>query len=380
MVGMCDSVHLARWISQFKGTGYRFVVFPSTPHRHIHRTLKEQFVRGSSGFITMRRIDRHTALIFGLVDLLIGRRLQSARLRRLLTSGEFDAVHLLETQHAGYLYLAAASKRMERIPVALSIWGSDLVWFRSSRRHVRRLVDTLKLVDHIFVECVRDVKIAQSLGFRGTSSKPVSAGGGVSLSSELHRESNNTPPSLRQAIVLKGYTGFVGKADVGIAAIVANKSLLSSFHIYVYSCGLLTILKLRLLRYKHGLEFRAFRKKSLTQDQVLNLFRASRVSLAVSLTDGLPGSFREAAWTGAFPIESIGSCIAEWAVPNEQVILIDPTSVDAVSNGLREALLNGELVDRAQILNLQVAEKFTIETTRETAVKEYRKFVGRRLL
>lgn len=377
VVGMCDSVHLARWISQFEGTGFRFVVFPSTPHRRIHTILRKQIGLGSSGFVTMRRADRHTAFVFGLVDFFVGRRLQASRIRRLLKSECFDAVHLLETQHAGYLFLAAVSRKVKHIPVALSIWGSDLVWFSRSRRHVRLMKNTLKIVDHIFIECLRDIEIARSLGFQGTCSRPVSAGGGVSLESELQSESNNTLPSLRRAIVLKGYTGFVGKAEVGIAAIISNKSLLSSYRIHVYSCGLLTVLRLQFLRYVHGLDIRGYRKKSLVHDQVLNLFRESRVSLAVSLTDGLPGSFREAVWTGAFPIESTGSCVSEWTMSKDQVILVDPNSVDAVSSALGEALLNADLVDRARILNLQVAEKLTFEATREIAVSEYLNLVSR---
>jgi hypothetical protein len=41
IVGMADSVHLARWLSQFVDQHIDFTLFPSSPHRHIHPKIKE---------------------------------------------------------------------------------------------------------------------------------------------------------------------------------------------------------------------------------------------------------------------------------------------------------------------------------------------------
>ena len=36
VVAMADSVHTARWLEQFEGAEYEFLLFPSSPHRRIH--------------------------------------------------------------------------------------------------------------------------------------------------------------------------------------------------------------------------------------------------------------------------------------------------------------------------------------------------------
>lgn len=376
LVGMCDSVHTARWIAQFEGTSIEFVLFPSTPHRRIHPLLLKMINDRGSSLASMRLVDRYTALCFGVLDLICGRRIQAFRLDRLLESERFHALHLLETQHAGYLYDRCRSSEKRLIPVALSVWGSDLVWFSRLENHKTRITRTLKAIDLLFVECVRDVKIARDLGFEGRSSNPVSAGGGVSFKSDLLVENENVPPSLRRAIVLKGYTGFVGRARVGIRAVISCRHLLTSFRIHVYSCGMSMMIYLRIIRWIYKLDIRAYRKKKLQHNEVLALFRESRVSMSVSMSDGLPGSFREATWTGAFPIESIGSCINEWIDAKLQVQLINPNSVESVKGALFEALNNSALVDEARILNLKLAEQFSVEETRSNSIIEYEKLLG----
>lgn len=368
---MCDSVHTARWISQFKGTDLHFQLFPSTPHRKVHRVIRSILGRPRDSLATLRPTDRYTALVFGVLDLLLGHRIQAWRLRRLVVRGDFQAVHLLETQHAGYLFNRAFRDGRCQLPVALSVWGSDLAWFAGRERHRRLIRETLGQVTLLFVECTRDVALARDLGYAGDCLPPMSASGGVGAIANLQRETVDTPPSARRAIVVKGYTGFVGRATTSIKAVVANRHLLDGYTIHVYSCSLLMLVRIRLVRILNSIDVRAYRKKSLSHDRVLELFRQSRASLSVSLSDGLPGSLREAVWTGAFPIESTGSCVHEWMSEGTQVLLVDPRSQDSVTDGLRRVLTDDSLVDRAQIENSRLARRFSIESTRLDAIRGY---------
>jgi len=212
LVAMCDSVHTARWISQLEGSGLSIVLFPSTPHRRLHPTITRMVCDTHSSLLRIRRSDRRLAFIFGLIDLLVGKRLQGWRLRRLIRSTGFDAVHLLETQHAGYLYLRAMAKVSHSLPVALSVWGSDLAWFSKYSRHRERIVGVLALVTFLFIECRRDELLARELGYLGEFSQPIPASGGIGRLDTLKSLENLDRPSLRTSIVVKGYTGFVGKA------------------------------------------------------------------------------------------------------------------------------------------------------------------------
>lgn len=374
VIAMCDSVHTARWVWQMQQCGISVCLFPSTPHRRIHPQIRVALRTSGSALVSMRRFDRWTALPFGLLDLVVRKRLQSWRLRRLLQRESYDLVHLLETQHAGYLFLASVAKSLPRLNVALSVWGSDLIWFRDHKCHQDRIRKTLNCINLLFIECNRDQFLARDLGFAGMVSQPMSAGGGVGSIKALEDEWVTAKrPSERRAIVVKGYTGFVGQARSSLKAIIQNADLLQDFIIHVYSCGLWMRLRIVFIRFKYSLNIHSYRKRRLTHDQVLALFRQARVSLSLSLSDGLPGSFREAAWTGAFPIESVGSCIGEWAEPGRQVLLVNPTDINSAADALRIAVETPDLVDQAWVMNYELAKQYSTETTEVQMLNEYKR-------
>lgn len=373
IVAMCDSVHTARWIAQLEGSGISIVLFPSTPHRKLHPIIAQMLRDRHRDLLYMRRSDRYLALSMGLLDLLTARRLQGRRLRRLLKEQHFDLVHLLETQHAGYLYLRAMSKDAQRGPVALSVWGSDFVWFIKNSRHRALITKVLTFVTFLFIECKRDELLAREMGYTGKCSQLIPASGGLGELNFTNAPNSLTRPSSRTSIVVKGYTGFVGQASTSIKAVVKSAGYLREFKIHVYSCSLWMMMKLILIRRKTGLDIRPYRKKSLSHEEVLAMFREARVSLSLSLCDGLPGSFREAAWTGAFPIESVGSCIDEWVVGKHQVRLVDPKELQTVVDSLQEALTDSEMVDRAWQSNAALFAKFSTSITTANVLVEYRR-------
>lgn len=376
LVAMCDSVHTARWIAQLEGSGFSIVLFPSTPHRRIHPVIDQMLRTNQPNFVEMRRIDRCLAFPLGLIDLLTSRRVQGWRLRRLLKNTHFDAVHLLETQHAGYLYRRAMSKSSYSLPVALSVWGSDFAWFIQDSRHRSRIAGVLASVTFLFVECTRDKILARQLGYSGECSRPIPASGGVGQLNTLTAFAALDRPSSRRSIVVKGYTGFVGQASVSIRAVVHNSALLRGFKIHVYSCSLWMVAKLKLVRKRTGLDIRPYRKKSLSHAEVLAIFREARVSLSLSLCDGLPGSFREAVWTGAFPIESIGSCVKEWASGEHQARLVDPKNLSDVSDALHSALTDSNMVDRAWKSNTALATQLSSDMITANVLVEYQRMLS----
>jgi len=376
IVAMCDSVHTARWISQLEGSGLSIVLFPSTPHRRLHPTITRMLSDPHSSLLRIRRSDRRLAFIFGLIDLLVAKRLQGWRLRRLIKGTGFDAVHLLETQHAGYLYLRAMSKVSHSLPVALSVWGSDFAWFSKFSRHRKRIAEVLALAKFLFIECRRDELLAREMGYSGECSQPIPASGGIGKLDMLKPLEALDRPSLRTSIVVKGYTGFVGKASTSILAVIQSANYLRGFTVHVYSCSLWMVAKLHLLRRKTGLDIRPYRKKSLSHEDVLTMFREARVSLSLSLCDGLPGSFREAAWAGAFPIESVGSCVDEWVADNQQVRLVDPQNLQSVVEALREALSNSNMVDQAWQKNAALATQLSTNEIVAKVLAEYNRVLN----
>ena len=371
IVAMCDSVHTARWIRQFSNCNVEFVLYPSTPHRRIHQDIRQLLSSKDRGYVRLRLSDRWLALPLGLLDLLIKTKVRARRLRKLISAGEFDFVHLLETQHAGYLYREAVWPLSVRPVTALSVWGSDLVWFYRSSSHRRRIGESLKLVDLLFTECSRDQLLARELGYQGQMARKLPASGGLSnlLDSKVSEKEDRA--SLRRVVMVKGYTGFVGRAHTAIRALITNADLLRSYQIHIYSVSLWLFPYLRWVRHFYSLNIVAHRKKALTHEQIMRLFSRARISLSVSLSDGFSGSSREAAWSGAFPIESKGSCVAEWLQPGQSCLLVDPESDESVAGVLRNAILDDELVDSAMTLNREYARMFSSESVRTAALSEY---------
>ena len=325
----------------------------------------------SKGSVRIRPSDRRLAFVLGLIDGVMRTRLRVWRLRRLILKGEFDFIHLLETQHAGYMYGLAAAPLSRRPVTVLSLWGSDLVWFEKSSLHRNQIRRLLGMVDVLFSECSRDQEIARRLDFNGRMTKRLPASGGVNVLSDLESTRKLERPSRRRSLAVKGYTGFVGRARTALRAVVANADLLRGYDIHVYSVSTRLLPYLHLLSVWHSLKLVGHRKKSLSHEQMMKIFRSSRVSLSVSLSDGFPGSAREAAWAGAFPIESKGACIADWLHSPESYLLVDPEDESSVASALRIALLDDRLVDRASELNIQFARSFSSDIVSGIALDEY---------
>jgi glycosyltransferase involved in cell wall biosynthesis len=288
-----------------------------------------------------------------------------------LKTESFDAIHLLETQHAGYLYLQSIRSVGKSLPVGLSVWGSDLAWFNKSKRHNKRIGKVLENTDLLFIECCRDIELALEFGYRGGFTPPIPASGGVASAEAFLAEQENLLPSERKKIVVKGYTGFVGRARTALRVIEKNANRLENYSIDVYSASFATVVRLWAMRRRTRLRIHGHRKKSLTHSEVLQLFRDARVSMAVSLSDGLPGSFREAVWTGAFPIESNGSCVNEWMTSSNDCIIVDPENIESISSALLRAIQDDTMVDNARTANRRLAEKFTTENIRELSLSQY---------
>jgi hypothetical protein len=372
VVAMCDSVHTAGWLAQFEGMDVEFVLYPSTPHRRVHATIREMINKGGDRQVSIRRSDQLLALPLGVLDLFMGNRLRARRLRHLLVSQHFDAVHLLETQHAGYLFARTVENGERYTPTALSLWGSDLNWFQHVNAHHPKLRSVLAVVDHMFIECSRDIATARRFGYTGSFSSPMPASGGLSpdVTSEQGRF-QALLPSKRKVVVVKGYTGFVGRARTALRVLRKLEGELRGYTIHFYSVSRLLHLELRRVARKGCLNVISHRKKSLTHTEMLQLFGSARISIAISASDGFPGSMREAACVGAFPIESCGSCVTEWSDDGRGVMVVNPDDENEIQAAITRALTDDELVNGAAIINRTLVNRVSRAQVAEMAFREY---------
>ena len=371
IVAMADSVHTARWIRQFDSDEIEFVLFPSTPHRRIHGLIVEHKEVKPISSLRISRFMTIGALPLGLLDLLFKNFFRSEILAREIKSFQPDIIHIMETQHSGYLANKALKKIRTSSKIILSIWGSDLFWFQKFKRHRSKISSVLKMVDLLVMECNRDRETALGLGFGGTFSTNMPATGG--LNTGLLRERALEQPTVtRKLIAVKGYSGFVGLGTDALKVIELVESEINEFSVMVYSAGLRTLWQSRGLRKSMGERLQVVRKHKLSNLEIEEMFLKSRVSLGLSLSDGLPATVKEAMCTGAIPIQTSTSCAGEWFADGIGGHLVSEADIQSVADALLTALRDDSFAHAASEINYQIAEqRFSEAKVREQSRSLY---------
>jgi len=356
VVAMADSIHTARWLEQFRDAEINFVLFPSSPHRRVHPRIKQMLKTDSGVNLTFSWGLRMFSLPLWVIDRFADNRLRGLLLRRMLRRERPEIVHAMETQGAGYVMRRALRKSISRPRVMLTIWGSDLFWFRQFPRHKKKLKETLLLVDDLALECERDVVIARDLGYKGRVIPPFPITGGYDIET-LSRIASLVPPSKRKVILVKGHTRFVGRAQSALVAIQELRELLSGYEIFVYSADPKARRTARHFGKDGLLHIRCYRRGELTHAKLLEIFAKARIYIGISLSDGISVSLQEAMVCGAFPIQTNTSCADEWIVDGKSGFIVDPYNPALIVSALRKALENDALVDAASKINLATAQQ-----------------------
>ena len=354
LVAMVDSVHTGRWISQFDGEAIEFMLFPSTPHRRVHSLIKQRLILKVETKVRISQWMNWAALPLGIADLVFANFFRAKLLAREIDKFKPDLIHIMETQHAGYLTDRALKTVKSEPKIILSIWGSDLFWFQRFPKHRQKISLLFPRVNILITECERDEALATKLGFVGECVYGIPASGGFDwrLLNDSHRQ---VLPSKRKIVAIKGYSGFVGLGPLAIRSLVSLVNQLRSYEIVIYSCSYRTAQMAKRLRKRSGLNIQIKLKHSMTTKQMEDLFLSARVVVGVSLSDGLPATVKEAVCTGAFPVQTDTSCAGEWLKDGVSVLLVPPNDIGALSAAILRALTDDQLVDNASEVNQNIA-------------------------
>ena len=356
IVAMADSVHTARWLEQFENSGFEFLLFPSSPHRRVHPKISHFLGSGSQMNIRIPFGLKHTGLFLAAADKLFSNRIRGLFLRRLVKKFNPNILHAVETQGAGYIS-SVALKALKLKPIfILTLWGSDLFWFRRFKRHEAQLRNLLPQVDLLSMECARDTEIAKQLGFTGEIFPPFPVTGGYELSTN-YSSLVNTQPSLRKTILIKGHTRFVGRGLIALEAIEKLSNSLKGYEVIVYSADPQAARKVRKLQRKTQINIRSFKRGELSHRELLSLFGSSRIYVGISLSDGISVSLQEAIVHGVFPIQTDTSCIDEWITDGMSGFIVKKNDLQRLDSLIKRALDDDALVDSAADINYSVASK-----------------------
>lgn len=372
IVAMLDSSHTVGWLRQFINSDIQFILIPSTPHRKINKGIKLLLHNQGNATFSLTRFNRYTALPLGILDLILRNRIRSFLLNRQLSKikNEIEFIHVHEIQHAGYLVLKTLKNWLVRPKLVVSIWGSDLYWFQQFEKHAKRIAELMRITDQLICECARDIPIAESFGYLGNHVVVMPVSGGLKTDS---MQVVPTPPSNRKFIMVKGYTGFVGRADLALESIGRIASKLLDFEIIVYSSDIKSRRIVRKVRKTTGLNIHAHRRKALTQDEMLNLFRSSRIYIGISESDGLSVSMLEAMASGCFPIQTSTSCANEILENGHTGLIINLDNPQQLDSSILRASWDDSLVDNAALVNLnQIYKSLNVKSVQTQAQQLYK--------
>lgn len=368
VVGMVDSIHLARWLAQFKGEGIDFLLFPSGPHRRIHPSIRHLADGVSHSNFSIALAQPLASLIIWVFDRVLDSRIRGALIRRALMSFNPDYVHSVEIQNAGYAVMAAYEKlpQLSQPTLIVTNYGSDIYWFRRFKKHEIRIRRLLQMCSIYSCECLRDVQLATDLGFRGRVMPVFPNSGGFVLpdpGGEVEQSAS------RRTIAIKGYDGWAGRAKVALGAIEMLAEEVQDYQIEVYSCNASVIRLGKKIKRSTGLNMTFHKKGALSHEDMLDLFRRSVLYIGLSLTDGVSTSLLEAMAGGAIPVQTGTSCCDEWFT--DSGVRVDIISPEVVAEAILAAIELAKDPSMAERNKQTISEKASEEKVKQAALKYY---------
>jgi glycosyltransferase involved in cell wall biosynthesis len=261
-------------------------------------------------------------------------------------------LHFHEMQHGAYIYnyLVGYRKISSRTKTIISTWGSDLTLYSWVDSHRAQIQTSLRWAKVLTAEKTDEITDASRLGFKGEFKAPVY----IHLGRKPRLQTDFSIPSKRNRIFLKGYQGTPGRALNGLAAILKVRDLLENFEILVFSASEAVEVQLDLMRNKNGINIKTV---SGNHKEMQSLFHTARVSVGLSISDGLPAAFIESLYAGCFPIQSENSAISKFISNGKNGFLVDAWDLDAIEKALRISLTDDTLVDSAVEFNRIVLNK-----------------------
>lgn len=382
-VAFPDSIHTARWIKQLAGRGWDLHFFPAydaPPHKDLRELTFHAFsVARPAGLDRSVRLSRTYPFRRGsyrleriAMRLSPGRMARAARLASLIKRLKPDVVHSLEMQRAAYLTLDAKHASGGVFPPWLvNSWGNDLYLFGRLAEHESKIRAVLAECDYFTADCERDLGLARRHGFKGGTFPALPGAGGldIELAKSLRPQG---PTSARRVMAMKGYQNWYGRALDALRAIEMCADVLKDYTVAIYFASQDVAIAAELMSQRTGVRVEMFGAGSY--EDSLRLHGRARVSVGVSISDGLPLSTMEAALMGSFPVQTDTSCVGERLRDGVGTLLVSPDDIGGIAAAIRRAVTDDELVDRAAEINFRhIAETMSQEAVRPRVISMYEK-------
>lgn len=367
VVVLGESIHTARWLSQITDQGWEIYLFNSADCGFIHPDISgvnvihsfydpAQNINKKSRFWGIPIPSKTISLWCRLVFKIIYQKYREKQLELIIRLLKPDMIHSIEFQHSSYLVNSVRKKIPNNFPKwIVTNWGSDIYFFGRLARNKDKIKEILKNCDFYSCESERDAKLAREFGFKGKILSTFPNGGGVDLKmiTKLGRRGKT---STRKIIMLKGYQGEVGRSLVGLRALERCAKYLKRYTIAIYVPKDDIVMAAEIFTQNTGIKT-VIIPRNTSHEEMLKWHGKARISMGLSMGDGISTSFLEAMAMGSFPIQSWTSTADEWIKDGQSAILVPPEDPDVVEKAIKKALTSDALVDRAAKINWEIVKK-----------------------
>jgi len=296
-----------------------------------------------------RNLDALTALRHWFGPLFVARR--ASMLRGILRELDLDVVHAMRLPFEGMLAAAANPAA----PLMISLWGNDLTFHAASTPVMRWATwRALRRATALCADCQRDLRLAERWGFRaGRPSIVIPGNGGVRRDVFYPGRREQDPdfglPAAAPVVVQpRGLRAYV-RNDTFFRAIPRVQERVPEA---IFVCPAMEgAAEAHTWRDRLGLGRELRLLPSLDPFSMAALFRRAAVSVSPSTHDGTPNTLLEAMACGCLPVAGDLESIREWIQDGENGLLVDPTSEQAVADGVVRGLTDAALRGRASRMN-----------------------------
>jgi glycosyltransferase involved in cell wall biosynthesis len=363
LVGMADSIHLARWVAQFDDSPFTFEIVSSSPHKKLVKGLAER-INGSSA-VSISWVSRYMSVTLWWADRFVSDWLRGALIAFRVLRFRPDIVHVHELQNAGYATRRAYQLLWWARPkLLLTNYGSDIYWFSRIPKQLKKIKSLLEIADGYSAECYRDYELAASIssGYQVMPLMPTAGG--------LQIRPLNT--NKRSKIAVKGYENFWGKALVVLDALKGISDELQDYEIVFFGSDRALIEQANLATQRTNLRISAVPSGNLGHEEVLKLLSESEIYIGHSLSDGISTSMLEAMAMGAVPIQTCTSCANEWIADQETGFIVEPNDVEAIRKAILKIVRGDFDSTQARLKNFNTIERrYDAKKLKHTAFSFY---------
>ncbi len=305
------------------------------------------------------------------------------RLKPLIEEIHPDLIHAMRIPYEGMLAAQAIglpgessdTRRSQRIPLLISIWGNDFTlhapatpWMRKQTRF------SLSQASAIHADCHRDIRLAREWGFEKSKDTIVLPGAG-GIQEEIFY-----PPAepVTQPVVInpRGFRSYVNNH----AFFRSLPEVLKRFPQARFLCTMMAG-EAEAFRWvkELGIEKNVELLPRKTRSEMADLFRQSKVVVSPSNHDGTPNTLLEAMACGCLPVAGDLELLREWITPNENGLLFNPNDPASIANSIIYALDNTELQKNAGKINSSlIAERAEYRSVMEQASAFYQMLISRK--